>query len=108
MPFAVLYITYESEKTAKTIVDRLIEAKLIAGANLFPITSAYWWKGAVQNEGEWVSILQTSLENTPLVEQKILEWHPYEIPCIIKIDASANIGYEKWVQETTKKEKGEH
>ncbi len=98
--FTLLYVTHPDEQTAKTLSQRLLEEKLVACANIFPIQSAYWWEGAVQSEGEWVSILKTTLEAHPRVEQRLLEMHPYDTPCVLKIEVSANTAYEQWIRES--------
>ncbi len=100
--FSLLYVTHPDEETARRLSRLLIEEKLIACANLFPIQSAYWWSGEVQAEGEWVSLLKTTLEMHPLVEQRLLKLHPYDIPCIIKVDVEANESYERWIRESVK------
>ncbi len=98
--FALLYVTYPDERTARELSRRLLEKKMVACANIFPIQSAYWWEGAVQSEGEWVSILKTTLEVWPEVEKELLEIHPYDTPCILKIEVSANESYEQWIRDS--------
>lgn len=105
--FAMLYVTHPDEDTAKQLADRLLTEKLIACANTFPIQSAYWWEGAVQNEREWVSILKTTIEASSLVERRLLEIHPYDTPCVIKIEVSANAAYEEWVASCVHPERDE-
>ena len=102
MSFIIIYITHKNEASAKTIVDQLVNEKLVACGNLFPIQSAYWWQGAVQNENEWVSIVKTIPEFWEKVKSKVEEIHPYEVPCIMKIEAEANEKYEKWIRESVK------
>ena len=102
MSFSVLYVTYPNEEEARNLTDHLIEKKLVAGVNLFPIESAYWWKNAVQREGEWVSIMQTSDRHWKQIVKTIEKLHSYEVPCIIRLNASANRDYEKWVDEETR------
>ena len=98
MPFLVFYITYPDEATARSISENLVTQRLAACANVFPIQSAYWWEGAVQQEGEWVSILKTSVDLETALEKAILEIHPYETPCITRFEARANAAYEKWIE----------
>ena len=100
MAFKIIYITHPDEATAKKISAALIGKKLVACANLFPINAIYWWQGAVQNEGEVVSILKTTENNFEKVQKAVEEIHPYEVPCIMGIRAEANAAYEKWIQES--------
>lgn len=100
MPIILLYVTHESEAEARKLGERLIAERHIACANYFPISSAYWWEGAVQAEGEWVSLLKSLPEHWPTLQARISELHPYEVPCIIRIDAQANAPYEQWIRES--------
>lgn len=50
MKIISIYITYPNIEEAKKICTHLLEQKLIACANYFPIESAYWWKGKIENE----------------------------------------------------------
>ncbi len=100
MSFSIIYITHAGEKEAKTLSDLLLHKKVIACANLFPITSAYWWQGTIEHEGEWVSIVKTTNKKWKVVEQLVLEHHPYEVPCILRMEVSANDSYEKWISDS--------
>ena len=100
MPFLMIYSTYPNEATAEKIVKQLVEEKLVACGNSFPIKSAYWWQEAIENDDEWVSIVKTVPKNWTSVEQRITQLHPYEIPCIIKIEAQANAAYEAWIESS--------
>ena len=102
MAFILIYVTHESEKSAKKIVSHLLQKKLIACANLFPITSSYWWKGKIEDSKEIVSLLKTKKENWEKVKSEIEKIHPYETPCIMKLDAEANESYESWVKGETR------
>lgn len=100
MSFALIYITHPSEVEAQRISRHLLNNKLIACTNIFPISSAYWWQGAIQNEREWVSIVKTTLENYEVVKIEIEKVHSYEVPCILKITVEANASYEQWIRDS--------
>ena len=101
MSFSLIYITYPNKAEAERICDALLRAKLVAGANIFSAQSAYWWKGQVQSEEEWISVLQTSDANWTELKQRVANLHSYEVPCIIRMQAEANQSYEQWVEDTT-------
>jgi periplasmic divalent cation tolerance protein len=100
MSFTLLYVTHPDEKTAREISERLLDERLIACANTFSIASGYWWNGAVQREGEWVTLLKTTASAWPSVEKRVLELHPYDTPCVMKMEVSANAAYEAWIEES--------
>ena len=97
MAFLLIYITHPDEATAERLSNALVEQKHVACANCFPITSVYWWQGAVQREGEWVSLVKTPESKWQDVVSYIDEHHPYEAPCIMRMSVSANEAYENWI-----------
>jgi|SRR6185369_10832068 len=101
MGFIGIYVTHENEEAAKKIGTHLLEKRLIACANYFPIQSSYWWNEKIQNAEEIVSLFKTRKENWEKVRDEIKSMHPYETPCIIRLDLEANTEYETWVQEET-------
>ncbi len=101
MSFIIIYITHSSEENAQKIADQLLQKKLVACANIFPIKSMYWWNGNIENENEYVSIVKTKPELWEILQKEIKTIHPYDVPCIMKIEAEANEEYEKWIREST-------
>ncbi len=101
MAFLLFYITFPDEKTARDISDHLVEQRLAACANIFPISSAYWWQGSVQQEGEWVSIVKTRIDLEQRLEAEVQQLHPYQVPCLMRFEVRANAAYEQWILEST-------
>lgn len=101
MVIITLYVTHKNQEEADKVVNFLLERKLIACANFFPIVSRYWWKDKIENQDEIVSLLKTREENFEKVREEILKIHPYETPCILKIGAEANKSYGNWVMNET-------
>ena len=101
MGFIIIYVTHKSLEDAKKITSHLLNKKLIACANFFPIESCYFWKNNLENANEIVSILKTKTENWSIVSKEIKKLHPYEVPCIIKFNVEANEDYEKWIHKET-------
>jgi periplasmic divalent cation tolerance protein len=95
----MVYITNPDRKTAEMVVSKLVDAKLAACGNIFPISSIYRWKG-VKKEEEFVSIVKTKAEMWRKLKQMVKDIHPYEVSCIIKIQCEANQEYEKWINES--------
>lgn len=102
MSFITIYITHETEEQAKKLAMYLVEKKLVACANLYPINSMYWWQAKVQQEQEWVSLLKTTAELWEQVKSEVENIHPYEVPCIMKTEVEANEAYENWIRISLK------
>jgi periplasmic divalent cation tolerance protein len=100
--FIAVYITHKNEGEAKKIVSHLLKNKLIACANFFPIKSAYWWKGKIENSDEIVSLIKTKKENWEKIKKEVEKIHPYETPCVMKFDIEANKDYEDWIESEIK------
>ncbi len=93
----LIYVTHKNEKEAEKIISHLLEKKLIACANIFPITSFFSWKGKIENEKEVVTILKTDSSKWENVKKEIVKIHPYETPCILKLSTEGSKGFAKWV-----------
>lgn len=102
MPFILVYVTHPNQETAEKIASILLEKRLVACANFFPITSAYWWQGKIDTTEEVVTLLKTRKENWQVLQEEVRKLHPYETPCIMKMETSANEDYEKWIYSETK------
>ena len=99
MSFIIVYITHANESEATKVTDFLIEHKFAACANIFPIKSAYWWKGDIENNDEFVSIVKTIPENWEALKAEVEKIHPYDVPCIMKLKVEANPPYEQWIRD---------
>ena len=99
--FLVFYVTHPDEATAQRIADALLQDRLVACANVFPMASAYWWEGAIAREGEWVSVLKTRVSLEHAVETAIAKIHPYQTPCLMRFEVRANRAYHQWIEEST-------
>ena len=99
MGFILVYVTNEDLKHAKKLAKSLLEKNLIACANFFPIEAMHKWKGKVVEEEEVVSIFKAKAGNWMPLKVEITKLHTYEVPCIIKIDVSANLPFEEWVKK---------
>lgn len=99
--FIIIYITHKDMADAKRVAEALLRDHLIACVNYFPIESAYWWKGEITSAGEIVSLVKTRPENWDKVHAAVEALHPYEVPCIMKLDVSANQAYVDWIYEET-------
>lgn len=102
MELLVYYTTYPDKETALKICRTLLENKLIACANMYPIDSMYHWKGEIVEEQEWVAIIKSSAQLKEQFIQTFKEIHPFDVPCIVHWSADANEEYLKWVKESCK------
>ena len=95
---AFIYITNENLDEAKKIARHLLDKRMIGCANIFPITSMYWWKDKIVDGDEFVLIAKTTQNNVEKVRNEVEKIHPFDTPCIIKIDVDPNEKYLKWIE----------
>jgi len=100
----VVLTTFPDKKTAESILKTLVEERLSACAQIVgEIKSFYWWKGKVEEGKEYLSILKTAEKAYPELERRLAELHPYEVPQIVALPASAVFApYLKWLEEEVK------
>ncbi len=100
---AMLYFTAKDMTDAARIARHLLNRRLIACANIFPVRSLYRWKGKVEDATEAVAVCKT---RKALVRKAILaakKVHPYEVPCIVSYEMGpALAAYAKWVDAETR------
>ena len=97
MALVLVMVTFPNDDSAKSMIDKVLEQKLAACILRSKVNSSYMWEGQEQDEEEVIAIFKTIPTNFEQLEQYILENHPYEVPAILKIEASANQDYQNWV-----------
>jgi periplasmic divalent cation tolerance protein len=109
MSFMIAYVTNKDQKSASKLAGELLRKRLITCANFLPIKSSYWWKGKLVHASEVVSLLKTRNENWKRLREEVERIHPYETPCIIRLNAHANKAFEDWIKKESKQTKqGRH
>lgn len=97
-----LYTTVGSEEDAVRLARTLVDARLVACANFWPIRSVFRWEDKVQDEGEVAMVLKTTEAQVESARAKVEAVHPYDVPCVEvwPVDAAA-AGFAKWVRDET-------
>lgn len=93
-------ITFPNEQLAAEIGQLLVEEKLVACINIFPVRSIYSWQGQLINENECLASLKTSSFKLTALLQKVRTIHPYEVPGIWSWEINADPDYAAWINET--------
>jgi len=98
--FSIIYITAGSMEEAKSIGRTLVEERLAACANIFPITSIFRWKDKINEESEFGMFVKTRTVKVRDVEKRVKQLHSYEVPCVIsfKMDSGSE-DYLTWIEE---------
>ena len=98
--YCVVLVTAPSREEAVAIARSLVEAKLAACVNIFPIHSIYTWKEELCADDEWQLIIKTDLAKFEALEAKVREVHSYEVPEVVALPiASGSAPYLQWMSE---------
>ncbi len=97
-----VYITVKDIEEARKISRALLEDKLCACTNMFPMKSMYMWEGSLEESDEYALIAKTRGKLFDKVVEKVRSAHSYEIPCILSWDIDrGNKEYIDWVEKET-------
>src|SRR3569833_1659463 len=79
--------TVANMEQAKELARAVIEARLAACAQSFPISSCYRWYGKIVEDGEEMILFKTLADQYSALEAFLLERHPYDTPEIVRLPA---------------------
>lgn len=98
----MVYVTCKDREEAQNIARVLLEKRLVACANIYPIHSLYWWKGDIQEDDEIAVMMKTRCDNGDRIIKEVLELHSYDIPCVEFLSLeNGNPDYLEWIREET-------
>ncbi|MDY6805488.1 MAG: divalent-cation tolerance protein CutA [Cyanobacteriota bacterium] len=98
--YGVVLVTAPSRDEAAAIARSLVEAKLAACVNIFPIHSIYTWEEELCTDDEWQLIIKTDLAKFDALEAKVRELHSYEVPEAIALPiVSGSAPYLHWMNQ---------
>jgi periplasmic divalent cation tolerance protein len=92
----------EAERLGRIMVSR----RLAACAQIVgPVTSTYWWKGAMETTEEWIAVMKTTVEQSAQLIAAIKAEHSYETPDIVAVTIVDGLAdYLNWISQETRKE----
>ena len=94
-------ITFGDGETAERMAGELVENRLAACAQVWPIRSTYRWEGQVETADEHMLVAKTIAWALPALEAFVLARHSYGVPEIVAQPAIwANEAYAQWVEDS--------
>jgi periplasmic divalent cation tolerance protein len=101
-PNAVVVLTTVGESTDAAAFARVLVAdRLAACVNVLPpMTSLYWWKGAIEEDREQQLVIKTTQDRVAAIEARFQELHPYELPEFVVLSAEASTAYLAWLRDS--------
>ena len=103
--FNIIFVTAKDKEEAQVLSTALLEAKLIACANIVPgLESRYWWKGKIERSQEVLLILKASAKDFEASRQLIKEKHSYDTPEIIAVPVEqGDADYLQWLNRSVER-----
>lgn len=102
MDLVSVYVTAPDVETAKRLARELLDRRLVACANLWPIASLYRWEGAIQEDAEVALLLKTRAALVADVERAVRAAHRYDVPCVVAWPiVGGSAPYLDWVATET-------
>ncbi len=103
MAAIIIYTTCSNKEEAQKIAEALVEARLVACANIMAAHEAvYRWEGKVESSEEVAVIFKTGEELFDAAKDKIVELHSYDCPCVVSWPITkGHPPYLEWVTKET-------
>lgn len=93
-----VYITAPSD-AASEIAKTLVEERLAACVNRVPCQSVYRWDGEIHDDEEVILLAKTTADTYEQLSTRVLEMHPYDVPCIERFDETDMLdAFANWIE----------
>ena len=100
--YSVILTTAGSPEEAESLADGLVRQKLVACAQLLPISSIYRWEGKVERDSEVLLLLKARADLYEEIESHILEHHSYDTPEVLQLDVKrGSESYLTWISSVS-------
>jgi len=97
----IVYVTCPAAD-ADDLAETLVNEKLAACVNIFPVKSVYIWEDKLCKDDEMLLIIKSTLAAYSKLETRIKQLHGYDVPEIVAIRAEAvQPDYLNWVLRQT-------
>jgi uncharacterized protein involved in tolerance to divalent cations len=101
MKYFEVFISAENKEQADTILDSLLEKKLVTGGQFLIAPARFLWKGKVQDMSEYVTITSfTTEKHTEAVIEDVRKTSAEEVPMIRFIPFEGNTELTEWIEST--------
>ena len=108
-PVMVVLLSGPTADEMRSIGYRLVEERLAACVNILPgATSVYRWQEAIEESQEAMGIVKTTAALVRLVEARVRELHPYELPETLAFESTGGSReYMDWIRDSVTTRSGD-
>ncbi len=101
MKYYQVYISAENKEQADTILNSLLEKKLVTGGQFLQAPARFLWKGKVEDMAEYITITSFTKGNyKETIIEDVRKTSVEEFPMIQFIEFEGNKELLKWIDET--------
>jgi periplasmic divalent cation tolerance protein len=102
--YVIVVVTTASKQEAETIAQSLVEAKLIACANILgPVSSHFHWSGKIERAEEYLVLMKSRVDLFGELSEKVKSLHSYEVPEIVALPITeGSKAYFDWLDSCLK------
>jgi len=100
----VVLTTVGDGESAAGLARALVEERLAACVSVAPgVRSVYRWEGRVVEDSEYLLIVKTTESGYEMLESRLREMHPYDVPEVIGLRAARVLeAYLSWLRGAVK------
>ena len=100
--YSMVVTTAADKESARAIAKLLVEKRLAACVQMFPIESIYFWQGKLCDDNETALFIKSKTALFSKISAVIKENHAYEVPEIIQIPITDGLPeYLAWIADCT-------
>ncbi len=95
-----IHVTCKDENEVEKISKTLLNEKIVACANYFPVKSMFSWKGKIEKAKEFIIILKTNDRQKEKAVRRIKELSSYALPVITWNEANTTKDAKDWINNS--------
>jgi periplasmic divalent cation tolerance protein len=97
-------VTTANKQEAEKIAQHLLEARLIACANILgPVSSHFHWSGRIEQAEEYLLLMKSHTNLFEALSAKVKALHSYEVPEILALPIeNGSEAYFNWLDRSLK------
>ena len=100
--YCMVITTAPDREEAENLAEGILNNRLAACVQMSDIRSFFFWEKTLQKEDEVALCIKTTEARYTDLEAYIEEYHPYDVPEIIKLPITGGLpGYLAWLDFTT-------
>ena len=102
--YIIILVTTANRQEAERIAQQLLEAKLIACANIIDsVSSIFHWSEKIEKAEECLVLMKSSMDMFEEIAETVKELHSYDVPEILALPlVDGSKAYFEWIDSCLK------